>query len=472
MKLTELQERLLTLQNDNETIIAKAESEKRDLSVEESDQFDRNAALFDSTKENIERLNKMADHQALLTGSAGRKTEADPPQQLAGNGQGGVEIPRDQKRKTHIEVRDPYATSKNGGFRTLGDMAWAVSKACGRGATNIDPRLQRIAEAERLAAVSTYGNESTGADGGFAVPPDFRDAIMETVMAEESLLSMCDQVTVNGNQFTCPVDETSPWGSAGIQAYWDGEAVAATQSKPALGERTTKLNKLRCLVPMTEESMADAGALDSWLKKKAPEVISHKVDLAIFSGNGVGTPLGFLNAPCTVQVSKESSQTADTVMGVNVVKMWSRMYAPSRKNAVWLISQSIEPELIGLSLPGRDAVGNAVSGWGGMMYIPPGGLSASPFGTLLGRPVMPNQVCPIIGDKGDICLVDLKQYLAILKSGGNNPRTDVSIHLWFDQDVTAFKFVLRVGGVPWWSTTLLARDGTTTYSPFVTLEAR
>ncbi len=32
--------------------------------------------------------------------------------------------------------------------------------------------------------------------------------------------------------------------------------------------------------------------------------------------------------------------------------------------------------------------------------------------------------------------------------------------------------VLRVGGMPWWSTTLSARDGSATYSPYVTLEAR
>src|SRR4030095_15085454 len=114
--------------------------------------------------------------------------------------------------------------------------------------SNMDPRL------ERLAAVTTYGNESSGADGGFAVPPDFRNAIMQTITAEETLLAKCDQVNVDGNQFVCPMDETSPWQtSGGVQAYWDGEAVAATQSKPALGERTIKANKIRALVPMTEE---------------------------------------------------------------------------------------------------------------------------------------------------------------------------------------------------------------------------
>ncbi len=89
----------------------------------------------------------------------------------------------------------------------------------------------------------------------------------------------------------------------------------------------------------------------------------------------------------------------------------------------------------------------------------------------MGRPVIPSQACETIGDKGDIFFADFSQYLLLLKSGVN-PRIETSMHLWFDQDLTAFKFVLRVGGIPWWSTTQPARDGSATYSPFVTLEAR
>jgi HK97 family phage major capsid protein len=40
---------------------------------------------------------------------------------------------------------------------------------------------------------------------------------------------------------TMPTDMTTPWDSTGgIQAYWDGEAAAMTQSKPKLEEVTFK----------------------------------------------------------------------------------------------------------------------------------------------------------------------------------------------------------------------------------------
>ena len=45
-------------------------------------------------------------------------------------------------------------------------------------------------------------------------------------------------------------------------------------------------------------------------------------------------------------------------------------------------------------------------------------------------------------------LVDLSQYLTATKAGG--VRSQTSIHLWFDQGMTAFRFDLRVAGQPWW----------------------
>lgn len=462
MKLEDLQNRLQELKDDNDAILAKAEAEKRELTDEEGRSFDANQLAFDATTLNIQRLQRDAAQHELLTKPAGRVTAADQPTKTLAN--------EDDERPAPKHGRSPavaidHVASKTGGFRSLGEMALHVQRAARHGGTT-DPRL------ERLAAASTYGNESSGSDGGFAIPPDFRNEVIQMVMGEESLLSRCDQVRTEGNTVTYPTDETNPWQSTGgILAYWDGEAAAMTQSKPSLGESTTKLNRITALVPMTDELLEDAPAMDSYLRRKAPEKIAFKVDLALLQGTGVGMPLGLLYSPALVTVSKESSQVADTLIARNVIKMYSRMHAKSRSNAVWVINPDLEPALMQLSLPGTDNEGNTATGWGTHLYFPPGGLSASPYGMLMGRPVIPHQACETIGDKGDIFFVDFKQYLALLKTGAN-PRVDTSIHLWFDQNITAFKFILRVGGKPWWSTTQAARDGSATYSPYVTLEAR
>ncbi len=459
MTIEELKVRLEDLNNQAHEIRVTAEGEKRDLTGEEAVNLDGILAAFDRTKADIDRLDKLSNQTDILKTGKGRKTESNPP-----NNRNDDDDRRDLGRGVDVNPLE-WVGKQNGGFRSLGDMAVHVARACRQGGFT-DPRL------ERLASATTYGNEGSGSDGGFAVPPEFRSAIMVKIMGEDSLLSRCDQISCAGNNFTCPVDETTPWQtSGGIQATWDGEAVAATQSKPALGERTVKLNKLRALVPLTEEILEDASAMDSYLRRKAPDKINFKINYALIQGNGVGMPLGLLNAAALITVTKESGQQANTIVANNIFKMYNRMYAGSRPQAVWLYNQEIEPQLFKLSVPGTDNTGNAVTGWGGLVYMPPGGISAAPFGSLMGRPCIPTQACPALSSAGDIMFVDFAQYLALLKSGPN-PKVDVSMHLWFDQDLTAFKFTLRMGGMPWWSVAASPLAGSNTYSPYVALGAR
>lgn len=464
MKIEELKERLTTLLADNETIQAKAEAENRDLTVEESEKFDANLSAFNASKKNIERLQDLEAQQALLKQPLGRVTKpadpAKPTEEESLSPNGG------QSRKPTTDIRpvNDFTLSKTGGFKTLGEMAWHVARSCSQGGIT-DPRL------ERLAAATTYGQESVGGDGGFAVPPDFRTTIMEKVLGEDSLLSRCDQITCAGNTFTAPFDETTPWQTTGgIQAYWDGEASTATQSKPLIEQRTVKLNKIRALVPMTEELLEDASAMDAYLRRKAPEKIGFKVNLAILQGTGVGQPAGILTAGCTVSVAKVSSQVADTLVGVNLINMYSRMYAPLRSQATWVFHQDTEPQLWTLMKVGKLDTGAADTGWGSLLTNI---ISYGPQGQMLifGRPVIFSQACETLGDKGDAFFIHFPSYLALLKSGPN-PRVETSMHLWFDQDLMAFKFVLRVGGIPWWASSIAARDGSNTYSCFVTLDER
>src|SRR6185436_8387886 len=98
----------------------------------------------------------------------------------------------------------------------------------------------------------TAGSEEPAADGGFAIPPDFRREIMVKVVGEDSLMSRTDQYTSESNGISFPTDESTPWGVTGIQAYWTGEGQQKTQSKPAVGLFEVKLHKLAALVPMTD----------------------------------------------------------------------------------------------------------------------------------------------------------------------------------------------------------------------------
>lgn len=475
MDIEKLRERLVELNETAQQLRAKASAEKRDLTVEEEDQLKDALRDFEAVSERIEQLTQLEDQTERLNKGTGRKTTPEDVATLAdAGGNGEVVLTRDRPQdrgrdsgRSRVPATPLRPQDRNGGFRTLGDFALSVRRACSRGG-QIDPRLEL---SEKLAA-TIYGSEGSGADGGFAVPPDFRTAIMTAVMGEDSLISRTDMVTTTGNSFTAPVDMTTPWqSSGGIQAYWGAEGAVKTQSKIALQDRTTKLNKLYALVPMTDELLEDAPGMDAYLRLKAPQKIGFAANLSIVRGTGVGQPLGFMNSNALVSIAIESGQQADTLVGNNIIKMYARMDPASLPNAVWLINPDILPQLFKLAVPGTDNTGNAVTGWGALIYTPANGFAGAPFGTLFGRPVIPTQAMETLGDLGDIAFVDLSKYLTLLKSG-QNPRIDVSMHLWFDQDVTAYRFVLRIGGVPWWDAPVSARDGSATYSPFITLAER
>lgn len=423
-----------------------ADRESRELTPEEQTQITDLLNRFDKLGADIAQRERM-DAQAAALEAPRRKITPEPPA-------ASVTPAPAQGQPSVTGGNLVVAGFGNAGFRNLGEFSLAVRQA--RNAE--DPRLRAI----RMAA-STYGSEGVGADGGYAVPPDFRTMILKKVQGEESLLSYTDQMTTTSNEIVLPVDETTPWqSSGGVTTAWLGEGATLTGTKPALGAMNVRTNKLAALVPLTDELLADAASMDAYLANKVPDKITSALNAAIFSGTGVGQPAGILGAASAVTVAAEGGQTAATVNFANITKMWSRMYAPLRAKGVWIINQDVEPQLFSLIVTGGSPALPA--------YLPPGGLSDKPYGQLFGRPVIYSEFAPAVGTVGDITFADLSQYITVVKAGG--VRSDVSVHLYFDQDVTAFRFILRVGGQPWWKTSIVRAKSALPLSWAVNLAAR
>lgn len=437
-----LRERQQELQAASEQVIGAADGEGRELSDDELAQIDQNAA-------EVERIGRQIEARQRVEAAAASPGPVTRPGPAAPTGQhGGRTVPAASR-----------ADSRTGGFRHLGDFALCVKDAAMRneGAHN---RL--------LNAVGM--NEGVGEDGGFLVPAEFREAIMTLVEGEDSLLSLCDSSTTARNAVTQNIDKTTPWGTAGINVYWEGEGQAASASGAKFDQQTLRLNKLFARVDVTDEELEDAPQLDAKLRSKTPEVMTSVINLAIVQGNGVGKPLGIMNSGALVTVAAATSQPADTIFHQNLIAMMGRMYAKSWPRSRWLMHQDVWAKLPLLSFADVGKVASSASGTQIPIYIPPGALSASPYGMLLGRPIMVLEAMETIGDLGDIVLADMSQYRAVTKAGGT--RVDTSIHLKFDTDETVYRFIFRLAGSPWWSSTVSHRDGTNTVSPFVTLASR
>lgn len=352
----------------------------------------------------------------------------------------------------------PPAINTKEKFGSLGEQLIAVVNA-GRQGGSIDPRLYN--------AAASGLNETVGSDGGFLVQQDFVPELMMATEAASILAPKCrpQPISANANSIKINgVDETSrATGSrqGGIRFYTADEADEATKSKPKFRKIELNLHKHIGLCYLTEELLADAAALEGYIKAMFPSEAAFLVDDLIFRGSGAGEALGILNSGALVTQDKEAAQKADTIMAQNVIKMSSRIFASSYLNANWYINQMCIPELMQMSI--------AVGTGGQLVYVPAGGISGAPYGTLLGRPVIPIEQASALGDVGDIVLADLSGYILARKGG---LKMDTSIHVRYLQDEMVMKFVLRIDGMPLRATPLTPYKGTPTISHFVALQAR
>ncbi|MCA0032746.1 phage major capsid protein [Mesorhizobium sp. B263B2A] len=442
--------------------------------------MEANQALLDAADEADidvpdEDLATIAENKAAILKLDGQiSARIQPASPIQGNGRRSTAEPQNGAKpggQRHVPAQ-PRADNPRHGFQSFGTFAQTV-RASYRGVENDDvTRMRNIAN-----STTTYGNEGTGADGGFLVPPEFSREIWQKVMAEENLLNRCAPLVTDRNSMMIPKDETTPWQTTGgVQVYWEGEAQVPANSKPTFEMGSLRLSKLFGIVPVSDELLEDASGLESWLRAKAPSKMAAKINTAIINGTGVGQPLGIIPGGTAVgnsvvQVSKATSQPADTLWMVNIEAMYSRMYAPWRRNAIWLINQDLEPQFNGMAFQANGA-SSLIPGTSAVpAYMQPGTLANSPYGTLKGRPVVPVEACGALGDLGDIIFVDLNQYWALTKAGGM--QTDTSIHLYFDQALTAFRFIFRVNGQPAWSSTITRQNGSgNELSWAVTLQAR
>jgi len=405
-------------------VLNKAEAEDRFLTEDEQKEIDGYESEIRSWDESITRAERM------LAIEPEERTVTEKP-----------------------EVKPAPQKPEEKRFGTLGEQLLAAYRAAMPGG-HTD---------ERLSTRAASGlNESTPSDGGFLVQQDFVKELLKRTYETGILASKVKKIPIstnaNGLKINA-VDEDSRangsrWG--GVQTYWEAEADEHTGSKPKFRQMELSLKKLTGLCYATDELLQDAAALEAVIRQAFAEEFGFKMDDAILSGSGEGETLGILNSGALVKVEKEKDQK-DIITVENLIKMWNRLWSKSRANAVWYINQEIEPYLYTLKLGDKP------------VYIPAGGISEKPYGTIFGRPVVPLEQCNAAGEVGDIILADVGQYLLIDKGG---IKAASSIHVRFLYDENVFRFIYRVDGKPIWNKPLAPYKGKATVSPFITLDKR
>jgi len=328
---------------------------------------------------------------------------------------------------------------------------------------------------ERFTTKAPSGmNTMDDSEGGFLVPDTVVDSIWTNMQENPAaILPRTDQRKTSGNNMKFlrmpEVSRKNGYRHAGITAYWTAEAEPFVSSQPKFGNFQLDLHKITVLVYVTQEQLDDSRvAITPIISRLAADAINFLVNESFIWGTGVGKPKGVMREEALITVSKESAQTNNTIGHKNIARMYSRLHPSYRSGAVWLFHPNVEEQLQYITFK-DDATVAPIP-----IYFPPGStsLGSSPTtGRLYGLPAMPCEFCSDLGTKGDIILANWKEYITLTKANGGIKFAE-SMHVRFLYEEMAYRFSFRIGGASPWSAPIEDYNGTTTRSPFITLEDR
>jgi HK97 family phage major capsid protein len=356
-------------------------------------------------------------------------------------------LTRPVREALKFPVGEPERSGGQYGFKSLGDF---FSSAINMGVA--DPRV-----AQTLKAAQRVGLPS---EGGFLVPEGFSTALLDFMVEQSPILSRVRRIPMNTSTVKCPaLDDRNHSGSiGGLQGVWLSEA--ATMNVDTVVHQAIELEakKIGILVRGSREYFQDGVTAEQFIRAVMTRATSFYIDQALVKGTGAGQPLGLLNAPGKVSVTKLGGQTADTFLYENACAMFQAL-DPAAKGAFWLVSPSVKTQLLIMGVN---------VGTGGIAYFPALN-QAQDITTLLGLPVFYSEHCSVLGDEGDVILVNPGGYVVGMRQ---EIQVDLSPHVYFTSDEIALRIICRLDGQPTQSTTLTLSDGVTVVSDIVTLAAR
>ena len=320
--------------------------------------------------------------------------------------------------------------------------------------------------------------ESSGVTGGYTIPPQFVNKIMTYAIEQALVQPRASKQPLTARTVQVPsLDIVTKNGAGnsnllgGVIANWTAEAATRTETEPQFRMTTLTAWELSFYTVASNTLLMDnAVGLDSFLTQLFAAAIAWYTDFAYFQGNGVGKPMGILNAAANLAVNRKDTGHFRIQ---DVAAMLGKLYwmlSGDRSGIAWVIHQSVIPDLFSMS----DYTGST-AGTGRLVFQPINqGVQEAPgqsagvqsFGYLGGYPVLITEKVPALGGLGDVNLIHFPSYLL-----GERMELEIatSPHVKFLNNQMVWRGVFRGDGQPWLQGAITLADGTQTVSPFISL---
>lgn len=209
--------------------------------------------------------------------------------------------------------------------------------------------------------------EGTGSRGGFLVPEEFANVIIEDIRDVSIMRQLADVITTNSDTLHLPSLASRP------RANWRSEGAVKATSTVDFGETVLTPYSLAVIVGLSEELVADAqlgvGNIINYVSQVMATSLAEKEEVAFWEGDGSGKPTGVDNYSLrTINAGLTDTSRADAL-----IQAIFRTPQGYRNRGVWVMNSATMEKVATL----KDSQNNYLMGTLGGGFTP----------TLRGRPV-------------------------------------------------------------------------------------
>jgi len=378
-----LAEKRQNIWNESRALLDAAEAEKRDLTAEENEVFERQSADMTALRTRIDSI-----------------------------------------ETTMRENSEAEATEK----RLLGERSEQ------RGGEDVNEDLRSFLKGEtRQMAFPADGkvwtralSKGTATAGGNTVPTTFYDQLVEHLVDTTSVLQAGATVlnTSSGEVIEVPV--TTSHGTAAAVA----EAGALAGTDPAFAKRTLGAFKFGQLITVSRELVDDTAVdLVGYIARAAGRNIGLALGAKLATGTGTTEPWGVITRATTGVTGGAGVTGAFTAD--NLIDLMFSVVAPHRVNGSWLVKDATLGSIRKL----KD---------GASRYLFDPAATVGQPDTLLGRPIYTDaNMASVALSAKSVAFGDLSTYFVRIAGGVRFERSD---DYAFGNDQVAFRAIIRADG--------------------------
>ena len=238
----------------------------------------------------------------------------------------GKEIDRLNKQAAIDNELNQPTTNAIVGAPTLGKESGAKDQ--------YDQSFWNMMRGNVSANVMNSLKEGSDSDGGYLVPDEFENQLIQKLHQENVLRSISHVIQTSSGDHKIPVV-----ASEGTASWLDEEA-AYTESNSSFGQVTLGAHKLGTLIKVSDELLNDSAFdLTNYISTEFARRLGDSEEEAFLTGNGTGRPTGILNDSNGAK-DGVTAAAADAITFDELIDLFYSLKEPYRKNAVFLMNDS------------------------------------------------------------------------------------------------------------------------------------